>query len=179
MARKSRRVLDTAQAAPGSSGTSGGRLWARLAYSSPSQLLWLPGLRPILLASVSLSMAGHGDAEEKIETQKAVENAWCKKGDYGGGVTAVGPSAKSHQLSSILGLGASGVYNRNLKMALEPQCPTGEHTACFLSVGQGRSASWGGGGRGTSGAIGGLTLPEKSWLASPPHPTPSHSCVWD
>ena len=86
VARKSRRVLDTAQAAPGSSGTSGGRLWARLAYSSPSQLLWLPGLRPILLASVSLSMAGHGDAEEKIETQKAVENAWCKKGDYGGGV---------------------------------------------------------------------------------------------
>lgn len=52
-------------------------------------------------------------------------------------MTATGTPAKSHQLSSILGLGASRVYNHNLKMALEPQCPTGKHTACFLSVGQG------------------------------------------
>ena len=66
VAGKSMRVLDTAQAAQVA------QEHQEVGYGPDWPIPAPPATRPqaIVLASVSLSMAGDGDAEEKIETQR-------------------------------------------------------------------------------------------------------------
>lgn len=77
-------------------------------------------------------------------------------------MTAMGPLAKSHQLSSILGLGASRFITTISRWLWNHNAQQASTQPVFCLLARGRSASWGGRGRGISGAIGGLILPEKS-----------------
>lgn len=168
--REDAGVLDTVQAARCGSAASG-QLAARLAAQSlPSSPPWLPNdylasdQSLYLCASVSLNMAGDGDAEGKDRNTQAVKDVYYKKGVSWEGVTSMGTTGHPHQLSSILGLGASKVYKttNDPEMALETQRLTGRQSwslsgHSLYSSGWGDPASWQGGG----GALGGLTVPRE------------------